>query len=298
MKRKLYKCRYINKKIDDKMSTGDPIIKEPIIKPLSVVVGKYFSGDPEFALKEAIEFAKENGGSIYSLSQLLSEFPWDRGITALYEEDIGKTEVGNPVMVGIQGGGIFASPERIAEVKKNGKSVLTESVGGRLHPNEIKDVLNGNNGIPNYPYDEFYKNDGDYHLPFSVTIDFERVQKIRSGSRFLHNLIDDPLFIIRSGGPSAAIRTVNNIDHHYFSQYFRLFKEFRNYASSHPFKYINPEIPQGRLVHLIPGYANGIDGGGRPEISTLEHTPCFYVGLGIENRELGTIIRDFLNRSK
>lgn len=230
------------------------------INDFSGVQGKsFYNDDPQKALIEALGHASE-GGFVASMPQFLQgrilalyrDEVWAADyLTANSEGDVGKTPVGNEVLIVVHGGGIFSSPKRIKKALEDG---LTPTGAGKLYDEEIKDLLEGKlpdkTTIPVYSFADFRD---ILELPrrYAVVIDFPDVLKSKRGCRNIEELIDNYVFIAHAGGVEQA------------KMYFGKVKSrFQNrdvmYGNGHLYSLVNPNQPQGTLLNLHKHNDNGI----------------------------------------
>lgn len=254
------------------------------------------------SLRKAKKQAEENDGFVATLPQLLKErvlnpydgvpvdpydaipeedrslFPgagiylklvgdnnkiWSNNLTALSEEDVGKTRQGNMVWVVTHGAGIILnSPYRIEQAYKPGqRGDLSEL--SYLSDKEMFDLLDGKlpdgSEIPVYSYDEFKRgiralsftstSDGKNHaiedltMRYAVVLDFDMAKesfqgRIHGGSSYFH---DDPLTIVRAGGVEEAVAYINLAQSYH--------PDFANHPS--PMRAKNYERPRGQLLEAL-----------------------------------------------
>jgi hypothetical protein len=217
------------------------------------------------ALKRARIYAGDDG-FVASLPQLLharanapyDNIIWNTWFTSNTEENVFTTKQGNPVVVAVHGGGIFASPERFEQVyranqNRSNKEGFTGQYAGKISEREAYDVLEGRlpdgNEIPVYSFEEFKRGVSDLPVRYGVILDLETARKSEKGYQSFDVLRDEPNLIVRAGGvePLAAYldkaQARNNT------------KVMGNF---HPFHHLNPDQPQTR-VPFLAGNKGGVD---------------------------------------
>ncbi len=182
----------------------------------------FFESHATYALRRALRYAGEDG-FVASMPQLLhartnapyENIIWNTWFSANSEESVVTTKQGNPVVVTVHGGGIFASPERFerslrADLNRHNPEGLTGQYAARISESEARDVLQGHlpdgSKIPVYPFDEFKRGIVDLPMRYAVVTDFELAKKSKRGYESFDVLKNDPIMIVRAGGvePLAA----------------------------------------------------------------------------------------------
>ena len=229
----------------------------PEAQDVPMVAAIFFHSYATAAFRQALRYAGDNG-FVASLPQLLharvnaayDNIIWNTWFTANSEESVVRTPQGNPVVVTVHGGGIFATPERRersyrADLNRANPEGLTGQYAAKITATEAHDLLNGKlptgDEIPMYPYSEF--RDGIDGLPmrYGVVIDFELARKSTSGYERFEVLKRDPLMIVRAGGAEAATRYLDKAAARHGTE---------RMGSRHPFNRIDPNQPQTRLLNL------------------------------------------------
>jgi hypothetical protein len=184
------------------------------------------------ALRRAREYAGDDG-FVASMPQLLharanASFDneiWDTWfITANSEESLVKTVQGNRVAVVVHGGGIFSTPERfrtlyLASVGRTSTDGFTGLFGAKIPDKEahniVDGVLPGGSEIPMYSYDEIRNGASDLPRQYGVVMDFELAKSSKCGFVTFDDLKDDPLMIVRAGGPAPAAAYLDRAEEFY-----------------------------------------------------------------------------------
>ena len=179
----------------------------------------------ESHLPEALRLALEHAGVdgyVASLPQLLhartrAEFNneiWRTWFFTLNSEESVVTKPdGTHAVVFVHGGGIFGSPSRFknlyyASVDRRSKDGFTGLFGAKILDSEAVAIQNGevpgSAKLPVYSYEEFLL--GIERLPrrYAVIMDFDVARKSKNGFATFEELKQDPVMIVRSGGPGPA----------------------------------------------------------------------------------------------
>ena len=226
----------------------------------SIIFGSYL---PD-ALRRALDYAGDNG-FVASLPQLLharanapyDNIIWNTWFSANTEETVCKTPAGHGVMITVHGGGIFASPERFeavyrADVNRSNPEGYTGEYAAKISAREARDVLDGKlpdgEVIPIYPFDEFKRGILDQPKRYAVVMDFETARNSTSGYVPFDQLGGEPLMIVRAGGVEAASAYLNKARDRHNTQVM---------GNWHPYKRINPDLPQTRVLFLT-GNRDGV----------------------------------------
>jgi len=193
---------------------------------------------------------------------------WNTWFTTNSEECVVKTAQGNPVVVAVHGGGIFASPERFlklyhASVDRSGEFGFTGPFAGKISASEARDVLDGKmpdgGEIPVFPFDEFKRGITGLPRRYAVVLDFETARKCRNGYQDFDDLKDDPLMILRSGGVEAAAAYLDKTKERGHPE---------TIGNWHIFPEIDPDQPQASVLLLY-----GSPGGERARVYANEGMP-------------------------
>lgn len=208
------------------------------------------------ALQRALEYAGDNG-FVASLPQLLharanapyDNIIWNTWFTSNSEECVIRTPQGNHVVVAIHGGGILATPERFerslnADMDHRNAEGITGGAA-KITSQEARDVLDGKlpDGIeiPVYPFDEFRRGINDLPIRYAVITDLELARKTEKGFTPFEVLKEEPNFIVRAGGVEAAAAYLDK---------FQARHDTRLMGNFHPFRWIDPDQPQTRVIFL------------------------------------------------
>ena len=217
------------------------------------------------ALRRALEYAGDDG-FVASMPQLLhartnasyDNIIWNTWFTSNTEESVVTTKQGNRVVVAVNGGGIFATPERFervyrAHVDRSNSEGFTGQYAGKISAREALDMLEGRlpdgSEIPVYPFEEFKQGIADLPMRYGVILDFEMARKSTRGYESFEVLKDEPNMIVRAGGVEANIA------------YLDKFRDRRNtkvMGNWHPYNRIDPDQPQTRIPFLA-GNQGGVN---------------------------------------
>jgi hypothetical protein len=217
------------------------------------------------ALRRALEYAGDDG-FVASMPQLLhartnasyDNIIWNTWFTSNTEESVVTTPQGNRVVVVVNGGGIYGTPERFeqlyrASVDRASPQGFTGQYAGKISQQEAHDVLEGKlpNGteFPVYPYDEFKQGIADLPIRHGVILDFEKARKSLRGYETFEALKDEPNMIARAGGAEAN------------AAYLDKFRDRHNTSvmgNWHPYNRIDPDQPQTRIPFLA-GNQGGVN---------------------------------------
>ena len=216
------------------------------------------------ALRRALDYAGDDG-FVASLPQLLhartnapyDNIIWNTWFSANTEETVCKTPAGHGVMVVVHGGGLFASPERFetvyrADVNRSNSQGYTGEYAAKISPQEASGVLNGKlpggDEIPVYPFREFELGIRNQPRRYAVVMDFETARDSTSGYVPFDDLKEAPLMIVRAGGGEAAAAYLDKArDRH----------NTKVMGNWHPYKRIDPDLPQTRVLFLT-GNRDGV----------------------------------------
>tara|TARA_Y100000034_G_scaffold14568_1_gene15281 strand:- start:5 stop:931 length:927 start_codon:yes stop_codon:yes gene_type:complete len=206
------------------------------------------------ALKQALEFASENNGSIASLPYLIAgksksdndNYLWKDWFTALTEENIGIDKkgkfvsAGKPVVVTVHSGGILTH-ERIMRAYKEG---LTEQNAAKYTEDEFNNLLEGRlpsgESISLYTLDDIKNNNiPDPFARYGIVLDFETAKSKSSGYHSKSDFMNNELVIARAG----------TLD--YLDEYFEKAKRSQGKVGNwHKLNEIDHNQPQGRVLFL------------------------------------------------
>jgi len=216
------------------------------------------------ALRRAQDYAGAEG-FVASLPQLLharanapyDNIIWNTWFSANTEETVCRTPAGNHVVVTVHGGGIFASPERFetvyrADVNRSNTEGYTGEYAAKISAQEAEGVLNGKlpsgDEIPVYPFRELERGIRNQPRRYAVVMDFETARHSTSGYVPFDDLKEAPLMISRAGGVEATAAYLDKArDRH----------NTKAMGNWHPYKRINPELPQSRVLYLT-GNRDGV----------------------------------------
>ena len=173
------------------------------------------------ALRQALECAG-NDGFVASLPDLLRarvNAPFDNEIwenwffTSNSEESLVIKPDGKPAVVVVHGGGIFARPERfrqlyLAPTWRDSDDGFTGLFGAKILDKEAHEILEGRcpdgTEIPVLSYSDISNGNDDLPRRYAVVMDFEMARTSKCGLASFEDLKEDPLMIVRAGGPDAA----------------------------------------------------------------------------------------------
>ena len=235
------------------------------------------------ALSRALDYAGEEG-FVASLPQLLrarATAPYDneiwnvRSFAANSEENVVKTRQGNHAVVVVHGGGIFASPERFrrlyhASTDRHSKLGFTGLFGAKISDAEAQGILDGRlpdgDEIPVYSFREMKNGLPGLPQRYAVVLDFDLARNASNGNAAFGALKDDPLMIVRAGGPEAAAAYLDKARERGTSAVM---------GSWHCLNDINPDQPQTRVLFL-GGSEGGAETEGRRVLTDKERG---YIGI-------------------
>ena len=209
------------------------------------------------ALQSALDYAGENG-YVASLPQLLharanapyDNIIWNTFFTPNTEENVATTAQGQPVLVAVHGGGIFATAERFrklfhANVSRFSKKSFTGLFAGKILDSEVQNVLNGKladgTEFPVFSFDEFKRGVADLPRRYAVVMDFEMAKQCKSGYESFDDLREDPLMVVRAGGVEAAAAYLDKASNRHNTAVM---------GNWHPFHGIDPQQAQTRVPSL------------------------------------------------
>ena len=222
-----------------------------------MVAAVFFDSYATAAFRQALRYAGDNG-FVASLPQLLharvnaayDNIIWNTWFTANSEESVVLTAQGNPIVVTVHGGGIFATSERRersyrADLHRANPEGLTGQYAAKITTSEARDLLQGKlptgAEIPIYPYSEFSEGISGLPMRYGVVLDFELARKSTSGYERFEVLKQDPLMIVRAGGVEATEDYLDKAAARHGTE---------RMGSRHPFNRIDPSQPQTRLLNL------------------------------------------------
>ena len=117
------------------------------------------------------------------------------------------TPDGRRVVVTVHGGGVFGSPERIAQAFRMDNSSMTGQYAAKLSDHEAQALLRGElpdgTKVPMYDFDEF-KGIANLPVRYGVVLDMARANQSKRGYDDFSDLRNDPLFIVHAGGVEQA----------------------------------------------------------------------------------------------
>ena len=238
---------------------------------MRMVAAVFFDSNATEALRQALRYAGDDG-FVASLPQLLharvnasyDNIIWNTWFVAYSEESVVTTPQGNPVVVVVHGGGIFATPQRKdrsyrADLDRANPEGLTGQYAAKITAAEARNLLAGKlpdgHEIPLYPHTEFSQGIDDLPRRYGVVLDFELAKQSKSGYERFEVLKRDPLMIARAGGPQAAAEYLDKVAARHDTELM---------GSSHPFNRIDPNQPQTRLLNL-GGNKGGLNSEGKDE---------------------------------
>ena len=240
------------------------ILDQEVVRTVKELSGEaFYDTSLPTALKNAQKFAGKIG-FVASLPQLVQgrivapsdNEVWKNLYTANSEENVGKTEQGNNVLIVVHGGGIW-TPKRIEQAYQEN---LTPQYAGKLSKNEIKNLLAGKLAdetlIPVFSYEDFTKQ-SKLPIRYAVVLDFDTAKKTESGYQNADKLVENALFVVRAGGIEQATAYVKKAKEVYKSN---------NLGNWHPLNNIDTNQEQGRVLFLNDvngGFSSFIDFNGR-----------------------------------
>lgn len=242
------------------------------------------------ALRRALFYAGEDG-FVASMPQLLharanasyENILWNTWFTANTEESIITTPQGNHVVVGVHGGGIYASPARFekmyhASTHRTSLHGFSGQFGGKITEQEARDVLegklSGGTEFPVFSFDEFKRGVADLPMRYGVIMDLEMVRKSKSGYEMFDVLKDEPLMIFRAGGVEPLAKYLDKMRDRHNT------KMMGNY---HPYNRIDPD----QLQTKIPFLAGNLGGVGSEDDDFNDYGyDCDY-GMGGDAEMIG-----------
>ena len=209
------------------------------------------------ALRRALFYAG-NDGFVASMAQLLharanasyDNVLWNTWFTAYSEESVITTPQGNHVVLGIHGGGIYASPQRFekmyhASTHRTSEHGFSGQFGGKITKSEAHDALQGKlsdgTEIPVYSFEEFKRGVADLPMRYGVIMDMEMVQRSKSGYEVFDVLKDEPLMTFRAGGVEPLAK--------YLDKY-RARHNTKVMGNYHPFNRIDIDQLQTKITFL------------------------------------------------
>lgn len=210
------------------------------------------------ALCRALEYAGEDG-FVASMPQLLhgranadyDNIIWNTWFTSNTEDNVVNTPQGNRVIVTVNGGGIYASPERFektyrASVDMSSKDGFTGQGAGKISEKEAHGVLDGKlpdgTEIPVYMLDDYrHMSFNDLPQRHAVIRDYELARKSTRGYDPFEVLKEEPNFICHAGGMEAAAIYLDKArDRH----------NTKIMGNWHPYNRIDPDLNQTRIPFL------------------------------------------------
>lgn len=209
------------------------------------------------ALRQALRYAGERG-FVASLPQLLharvnadyDNIIWNTWFFANSEESVVTTPQGNPVVVTVHGGGIFAKPARIeralrADLNRHNAHGLTGQYAAKITAPEARDLLRGRlpdgTEFPVFGFAEFRQGVANLPRRYGVVLDFETAKKAPVGYVHFDELGDDPVTICRAGGVAATAAYLEKA---------RKRNDTSKMRVAHRHNAIDPDQPQTRLLTL------------------------------------------------
>ena len=229
----------------------------------------FFDSYGTLALRQALRYAGDDG-FVASLPQLLhgrSNAPydniiWNTWFTAHSEESVVTSPQGNPVLVTVHGGGIFAQPARIerslrADLNRFNAEGLTGQYAAKMNEREARGLLRGTlpDGaeIPVYGFGEFQAGIAKLPMRYGVVLDFEIAKKAKNGYESFAALQDEPIMIVRAGGAAPLAQYLNKA---------RRRNNTNAMGNFHRLDGIDPKQPQTRILKLGGAKGGkGSDGG-------------------------------------
>ena len=262
-------------------SAGIGVTVNPLLSPLAAAAATdnstrmeaeiFFESYATIALRRALRYAGDDG-FVASMPQLLharanapyDNIIWNTWFTANSEENVVTTPQGNPVVVTVHGGGIFASPDRFerslrANLSRYNSEGLTGQYAAKITAHEARDVLRGylpdGTEIPIYAFDEFKQGVADLPMRYGVVLDFKVAKEGKRGYERFDVLKNDPNMIIRAGGVESLETYLDKYRNRHNTTL------MGNWHSHHR---IDPNQPQARLLNL-GGNRGGMDSEGKDQ---------------------------------
>lgn len=209
------------------------------------------------ALRRALFYAGDDG-FVASMAQLLharanapyDNILWNTWFTANSEESVITTPRGNHVVLGIHGGGIYATPARFekmyhASTYRTSEHGFSGQFGGKITKKEAHDALEGklSDGaeIPVYSFEEFKRGMADLPMRYGVVMDMAMVRKSKSGYETFDALREEPLLTFRAGGVEPLQAYLDKYSGRYNT------KVMGNY---HPYNRIDLNVLQTKISFL------------------------------------------------
>ncbi len=243
------------------VSIGVGIAASPLllakVHATRMVAAIFFESYGTVALRRALRYAG-NDGFVASMPQLLharanapyDNMIWNTWFTSNSEENVVTTPRGNPVVVTVHGGGIFADPARIelslrADLERSNPEGLTGQYAAKISEIEAGNVLRGRlpdgSEIPVYPFSDFKRGIADLPMRYAVVMDFEMARQSKSGYEKFEVLKDDPNLIVRAGGVEPLAAYLDKA---------RDRNDTKLMGTWHRYDRIDPDQPQTRIPRL------------------------------------------------
>ena len=222
-----------------------------------MVAAMFFDSYGTLALRQALRYAGDSG-FVASLPQLLhgrtnapyDNIIWNTWFTAHSEESVVTTAQGNPVLVAVHGGGLFAQPARIeqslrADMNRFNVQGLTGQYAAKITEQEAGDLLRGilpdGAQIPVYGFGEFQAGIANLPMRYGVVLDFETAKKAKNGYESFAALQDEPIMIVRAGGAEPLAKYLDKAKRR---------NNTRAMGNFHRLDGIDPAQPQTRILKL------------------------------------------------
>ncbi len=218
------------------------------------------------ALQRAQDYAGDDG-FIASLPQLLharvsapfDNIIWNTWFSPNTEESLITTPQGNQVVVTVHGGGIFGTPgryERLFRTDTNRFNELsfTGLFAGKITERESFDLLEGKmpDGatIPVFTFNAFRHGIPNLPRRYAVVMDFNIARECSNGYSTFGDLREDPMMIVRAGGPDAAAAYLDKAQSRHNTS---------KMGNWHPFNEVK-DIKQPQTT--VPALSGNLDGTG------------------------------------
>ena len=229
----------------------------------------FFGSYRPAVLKRALTYAGEDG-FVASMPQLIharnnapyDNIVWNTWFSSYSEENVLTTPRGNPVVVVIHGGGLYAAPERFekmyyASTDHGSEHGYTGQFAAKISEREARDVLAGKlpDGaeVPVYSFAEFKRGIAGLPMRYGVVLDYELARQSPSGYVEFEVLKNDPNMIVRTGGVAANVAYLDK---------FQARHDTKLMGHWHPYNHIDPQQPQTSTLYLAGnqgGHGSDVD---------------------------------------
>ena len=224
---------------------------------IRMVAAIFYESYATEALRRARRYAGDDG-FVASMPQLLharttadyDNIIWNTWFTAHSEESVVTSPQGNQIVVAVHGGGIFASPDRFerslrANLSRKNTEGLTGQYAAKISATEARDIQEGvlpdGSEFPIYSFTDFRQGVSDLPMRYGVAVDFDVASAAADDYTSFEQLADDPLMIVRAGGPEALAAYLDRA---------RSRNEAELMGNWHPYDRIDPTVPQSRILRV------------------------------------------------